>query len=502
MNSYVVSIVGAGAASLSFVNSLSKMKLEDDNINLVINIFDNYDRFGRGNAYESDLNSNIMNTKASYLTYDEDKPRDFLNWLEKNNFSSIHQYTDTSYVPRSLFGHYMQEKWEDVTIQSAFKKISINKINCHIVSIRQKDDKFELTGENDECVMSDYVILASGTSIRKIDPIYHNLPIPIIDNPYPACHLFSKVGNPENVVVIGARLSTIDSVIALKESGYSGKIIMHCINGTFPTVRGIQGRYENKFLSYGYISSNYKNNLTFEDVVELFRLELENYRHSQSDFDNEDMLDLMNQYPISDLSYYLDREITLSKMGRAWQAIFYDTNRIIPLIWSLMERKNKTIFLDKLLNKLTALRVSIPVENAIKIQSYIKDGALIYSSGSFRFDENESGVQFISDSMKDDINIGAIIFATGSPANPVDSNSILSNQLIYEGILTPCEWGGVCIDNNYHPYNSSGEKINNFFIIGELTRGRDMFVAALDIIRRQAHECALSFISAIQTAKV
>lgn len=500
MNSYIVSIVGAGAASLSFINSLRKIKTKDDNYNLIINVFDDNPQFGRGNAYDSDLKSNLMNTKALYLTYDEDKPGDFLNWLGEKNIFPIH-YTGESYVPRSLFGDYMHEKWEEVTAESISKQININKMNYRVSSVKREGNKFEIIGKNGNHIISDYVILASGTSTRTVDSRYYGLPISIIETPYPVSHLLRKVGDSQCVVIIGARLSAIDSVIALKESGYTGKIIMHCINGTFPTIRGTQGRYKNKFLSYEYISLNFKNHLTFEKIIDLYKLELKNYQRNRPTCENEDVGNLINQYPISNLACYLEKEIASSKKDRAWQAIFYDTNQIIPLLWSLIKEEDKQIFLNSLLNKLTALRVSIPLENAIKIQSYVADGSLVYSSGAFDFCKHEGIVKFLSDAVGTQENVGAIIFATGSPANPLDSSSILSNQLISDGILSLCEWGGVLVDRDYHPYNSRGERVDSFFVIGDLTKGRDMFVAALDIIRRQAHECALSFISTVEATR-
>ncbi|MCE1914986.1 hypothetical protein LWT70_23915, partial [Enterobacter hormaechei] len=117
------------------------------------------------------------------------------------------------------------------------------------------------------------------------------------------------------VLIMGSRLSAIDSIIALKEAGHQGQIYMHCIAGTFPTVRGQQQTYTNKYLCKDYISKNFQNVLTTQDIINLYHKELGAY-FEQNAFEFEDIIEIYNKFPIVNLQEFIKNELIASKKDR------------------------------------------------------------------------------------------------------------------------------------------------------------------------------------------
>lgn len=498
-----LAVIGAGAAGLAFVSAIKRGFENNECRDLVITIYDDSNKFGRGNAYIDDLDSNLMNTKAEYLTYDNGLPGDFYFWvLDKYDYLKekyrMKMLNGDSYVPRSMFGEYLSEKWKTV-VSNLPSNLEINKNKTKVDDIDCLFGKYIIYCNSGDVDFSDYLVLATGTSNRLIDDKYKDLNIQLIKNPYPTNKLPNLVTGMKNVVVLGSRLSGIDTVVAIKESGYNGKIIMHCINGTFPSVRGTQERYENKFLNLQYIQDNFESEINFSDVLRLFDLELVRYQKMTGISGNENINEIFKSFPLTSLEKTLEYEINMAKQPRAWQAIFYDTNKVVSLIWQRLSDRDKKDFIQNFMSRLTGMRVSIPLENAEKILSYIKEGTLIFSSGSFELikkDKNE--VVFKSASGCHQSKIESVIFATGSPATVNDSDFPLGKLLIEKGLLSPSYWGGVNVDDNNNVINLDDVVNKTMYVIGDLSKGKHLFLAALDIIRKQAELCAIDFLRYVE----
>ena len=102
----IIGVIGGGAAAIAFLHNLSKIKSSEM---ITVYLFEKNMSFGPGNAYSPmDLDSNILNTKAGYITVFKDKPGDFYRWYLENYANFEHRfpkkYTEDDYVPRYLFG--------------------------------------------------------------------------------------------------------------------------------------------------------------------------------------------------------------------------------------------------------------------------------------------------------------------------------------------------------------------------------------------------------------
>ncbi|CDG16918.1 FAD/NAD(P)-binding protein [Xenorhabdus doucetiae] len=498
MNTMTIGIIGSGLSSLSFVNSLTK-NLQFNKTKLEIIVFDDKESFGRGMAYSIDSESNILNTKARYLTYDSSKKGDFYHWLTENKDQIQREYkldlneiNKDSFLPRSIFGKYLVSKWNEL-FELSSKNLKIhpyfNKAN-HIKPHDNNNYNYLVETENGFSFKVHNVILATGTSNRCFDKYNNNSNF--ITTPYKTNCLPFRIKKNEKVLIMGSRLSAIDSIIALKEAGHQGQIYMHCIAGTFPTVRGQQQTYTNKYLCKDYISKNFQNVLTTQDIINLYHKELGAY-FEQNAFEFEDIIEIYNKFPIVNLQEFIKNELIASKKDRPWQAILYDTNRSLSKVWNKLSKSDKKNFLHNHFNKFMGIRVSIPRKNAEKILNYLSDGGLTYTSGQYELEENKSAITFKAESINKPIQIDKVVFCTGSPANLAESDSLLIKKLIKQNLISNNEFGGIEVTENYNVINANCDVNQNIFALGELIRGKFLFVSAIDLIYSHGERCGKIF---------
>lgn len=277
-------IVGAGASSLSFLHSLANKVKSHEIFNIIV--IDKDRDYGCGNAYKDDVSTNLLNTKAGYITIDKEKKGDFFHWLQKNENVWRSDYPDlevseNSYLPRPLFGSYMREKFDNIIKDSLSKNIRISTIKGEVVNVKKISNLKYITQL--ECgleLASNIVVLATGTSFltKDVCKISKN----IFNSPYPLKKRVEQINKNDSVLIVGARLSAIDTIIALKENGHVGKVTIHSRSRTFPCIRGTQDRYSNQFLNINFIEQN-NVKINFENLKMLFDKEMENYLKKNSD---------------------------------------------------------------------------------------------------------------------------------------------------------------------------------------------------------------------------
>lgn len=112
MNSSTLVIIGAGATTVSLLDSLVDRLDMAIKAQVTIYVLEKRAYRGRGLAYDVDLPSNLLNTRAGYITPFSDKPGHFFDWIINNrlawedDFPGLEVKADT-FVPRPLFGLYL-----------------------------------------------------------------------------------------------------------------------------------------------------------------------------------------------------------------------------------------------------------------------------------------------------------------------------------------------------------------------------------------------------------
>lgn len=493
----VLTIIGGGSTALSFIYNYLQMAAVENDVPTTIYLVEKRGVFGPGAAYTADSLSNILNTKTGYITPFHDRPGDFFNWLGANKDLWKTRFPDfvleeQSYASRPLFGMYLQAKMAWIVKQALAKNVRIIQIDAEAKDVALVGNSYVTKTDCSLSLTSDYVFFFCGTLPAKPSDCASKSDR-ILSNPYPVSDLRYKIPSEAHVGIVGARLSCIDAVIGLIENGHRGKISIHSRSGYFPSVRGTQGRITPKLLTASHIDAwvSLKGKLKLRDIVQLVMQEIS--------LISDHVIHTAFQLPTppSDLHAYLTDEIHLAQEARPWQAVLYSTNVIIDKLWFALDDEDKAEFLNKYFSAFMSYRVSIPVENAKKILSYLESGQLSFHAGDIDVSLSADDLPMISSKSNSDATpktFDYLIEATGSPRSVHELDSDLIGNLLERGVAAPHKFGGIVVDPlTYQIVNTSGIANRSLYAIGELTTGTFFFTSALDINARHARNCATRF---------
>ena len=482
-------IVGCGATTISFLHRHLELVEEGKAQPNTIYVFEQRDVFGCGAAYEPDIASNILNTKTGFISPFPDQPGHFKSWLDLNKSKWKRDFPNfdaepESYAPRPLFGRYLVEQIRAIIRHGAAIDVKIVPLNAEVQDIANWEGGHVVHTSCGLAISASKVFLFCGTLPKKTNRLSHDPRVR--DLPYPLTDLLSTVQPNEDIGIIGARLSAIDTVIALLESGHQGIVRLHSRSGFFPAVRGTQGRINTQRLSLEGVNKLVaeKGLLEIHDIASLFQEELALHNP------------LFDQQPLSlpappkNIEKYLESEIAAAAYPRIWQAVIYATNGFIESIWRALSPNAQSEFMSNYFNVFMAYRVSIPVENAKRILGYFKDGRLEFVSGGTESPlPRHDGI--ILRSQNKEYRYDRIIYAIGSPRNAEELESVLLDNLFRKGMLTTHSMGGIQIDTKtYKVVNAVTRRPSEIYAVGELTVGQNFFTSALEINARHAYRCA------------
>lgn len=494
--SEVVTIIGAGPTAISFLYNYLQLIDEGDILPRTIYLIEKRRAFGPGCAYEFDLSSNIMNTKAGFITPFYDQPGHFFRWLKSEKKTWRVQYPDLqvnedSYVPRALFGLYLQRQMTWLAESAKKRRVDIIQIHAECKDIQYSETSYIVKTDCNVTIRADFIFFFCGTLSAKSLPAVSGSSL-VFASPYPIQTLQQRIPVDAAVGIVGARLSCIDAVVGLVEQGHQGTITIHSRTGYFPSVRGTQGRITPKALTAEQVDAlvRLKGSLRLQDLVDLAQMEIAIVEGE------EECVDFQLPSPPQDLATFLRDEISKAAAPRSWQAVLYCTNSIIDRLWSLLHEEDKIEFLDKYFSMFMAYRVSIPMENARKILRYLESGQLRFCAGDFHVDLDASSRPRVTLNGQNDESFcyDFLINAIGSPRAVRNLDSDLISKLLERGVMTANDLGGVAVDaSSYQLIGADGTLHPRLYAVGELTTGAFFFTSALDINARHARLCAVSF---------
>ena len=482
-------IVGCGATAVAFLQRHLDRVAERDAPAGTVYLFEKRFSFGRGAAYEADLASNILNTKTGFISPYPHLPGHFQAWLEhhpaawRSAFPAFEPLPE-SFAPRALFGIYLEDQVRKIVLRGASLGCQIVLMNAEVCAIDLIDGNETVRTRCGVSISTQKVFLFCGPLGKKSDPAQHDERV--LDSPYPVSSLLKTIAPHERVAVIGARLSAIDTVIALIEGGHRGPIRMHSRSGYFPVVRGTQERVELKCLTREGVRALVAQNgpLQISDLVGLFRKELAAHDPASSSA----VIPLPT--PPADIISFIENEIHVSQAPRLWQAILYATNSFVEHLWQALDHTAQARFMSEYFSFFMAYRVSIPTENARKILGYLRSGQLEFVAGAFAAPQRGdwqgvsirgAGWEYVYD---------RVIHATGFPRNAELLDSSLLASLIKSGAASSHPMGGICVDPDTYRVQGRNGSSRQIYAVGELTVGQFFFTSALEINGRHAFRCA------------
>ena len=119
---------------------------------------------GRGMAYSTRCPLHLLNVRAANMSAFPDDAEHFLRWLEQ---SRPGQYTTCSFVPRSIYGEYIQFVLHEAL---EARRGKFRRLSTRAVGARLSKERVEIETESSGSLRGDAVILATGNAARARGP--------------------------------------------------------------------------------------------------------------------------------------------------------------------------------------------------------------------------------------------------------------------------------------------------------------------------------------------
>ena len=220
-----VAIVGGGFSGLMSLVRLAQCAPKCQCV-----VFERRPLAAPGVAYGACDAEHLLNVPAGRMGVFADRPTGFHEWLERT-FPG--RYRADEFVPRALFGRYLAES---VAQTLAETKACAAFVRDAVVHVEPLGQRFELLLASGRTVLARGVILAPGLPParalwRAVDEgVTRTL---LAHDPWDASAV--KGLEPDGVaVLVGSGLTSIDLVMSLRRSGWTGRIVLVSRNGRLP----------------------------------------------------------------------------------------------------------------------------------------------------------------------------------------------------------------------------------------------------------------------------
>lgn len=217
MNHRIIAIVGAG-----FSGSLLAAQIVRRSPGVRVLLIERSGVFGRGLAYGTTCPAHLLNVRAMRMSAFPDDPDHFVEWLRANRPELA---DPQGFVPRMIYGDYIQSILADAGPR-------IERITGEVVDLDETAGAARVRLADGTTLETEAAVLASGNpspddagGLGEYDRY--------IADPWVAGAL-DRVSPPDDVLLLGAGLTMIDVVLALREQGWKGRALALSRRGLLP----------------------------------------------------------------------------------------------------------------------------------------------------------------------------------------------------------------------------------------------------------------------------
>jgi uncharacterized NAD(P)/FAD-binding protein YdhS len=224
-----VAVLGAGfSATATIINLLEHLPPEKS-----VAVASADSSFGLGTAYSTTDDGHRLNVSAARMSLYADRPDHLVEWLDREG----HPYGPEDFVPRKLYGKYIQDSLSK-SLQQQDNRARVTFLGAEAIDCEQLDceaQRFSLG--NGRSIEARHSVLCLGGTPA-------GLPIPpdAVDpaaRPYISVNAWGdnwleRTDPQDTVFLLGSGLTMIDQVLSLKRQGHEGRIHVLSRHGLTP----------------------------------------------------------------------------------------------------------------------------------------------------------------------------------------------------------------------------------------------------------------------------
>jgi uncharacterized NAD(P)/FAD-binding protein YdhS len=495
----VLAVVGGGAVGTSFICQLARSLEPSDSASVeALWVFEPDPQPGAGDAYQDDVASNLLNTRAAGISVVHDHPNHFYRWAVRHEaswrarFPALVLKADQHW-PRALFGRYLQAVFE--TSVAALRRAGVRVVHVPstVVSATAIDphgNQLELRAADGTCCIADAVVFAVGNQgSTRFDHLRHH--VGYFATPYPCSELVSQVDSDASVVVLGSSLSAVDVAIALADAGHRGPIAMVSRHGQLPSARSdARGAPATRPLSRASVGSMARAHgglLRLHDLAEVLMHDL------VAAPDAAASLTPPTNRPVHAASARTRLAVETAR-DRVWRVLVDRLGDSVDLIWHHLTTADRRIVERDFKHLWLHYRVSMPPANAAKVQALLDARQLMVHKGevealfdplSARFEVEFVDPQHGAEALS--LRSQALVNATGHATQLRRCRSALVRDMLARGLAREHEFGGLDVDfATSRILTREGLRLGGAYALGGLASGTYFWTHAMSVNARLA----------------
>ena len=453
-----IGIIGGG-----FCGTLTAIHLiEKSTVPIHIFIINKKTNFNKGIAYHTYTDKHLLNVSAGKMSAFHNIPDHFLDWIMRHPKykNKDREIIKSSFLPRSMYGEYLEDLWQKAIINSKFKNLKIIPIDDFAVDLKIEQTKFIISLESkSSTIIVDYCVLATGNNLPR-NPVIKNTGFHInqhyFQNPWKE-NVVKNVSNHLPILIIGNGLTMVDTVISLIEHGYKGQVYSLSPNGFNILPHRHNG------MVYEKLKEDLKENLSLLDLVKLINKHVKLVR-----------------------SYGLSAEPVIDALKPYVQGI-----------WQSLKQEEKQLFLTRLRHLWGVARHRLPLTIHDKIQQLRIDRNLNIISGKIIDIESiEIGLKIDYFDKKEGVNKHLLVQRVINCTGPETDISRLKNGLLKSSLLSglisqdELKLGIKTNVETFQVYDNKGILHYNLFATGSILKGMFWESTSVNELRYQAEKVA------------
>lgn len=351
-----IAVVGGGISAVSFIVSLLENTQHPFELIIVAP-----KGLGYAPNFDTQPASSLCNTSVAVNSVLYKDPQHFKRWLETNG----HSANDDECVPRSLYGKYLRSVSTELLNTLSDFGIHYSILEKKFAKLRQTENQSHIYFDDGSQITADYVVFCLGhTNREKKEDNYLYFPENQTD-------IQNIEDIDEEVLVLGSRLSAIDTALLLKDkNNISLKFVS--VSGQFPAVRQSLLSIEPKALTKENIERN-----ALDKSISIYDSLLEKIVKEVQFYDDSD-LTLIDSDPCA--QFIIDAKNAASIDKIMWQFTLDNIMFAINSVWNQLSNEEQRKFIKQHEKLMKRYLYAMPYKTGDFIRRQIEIGRISLAS--------------------------------------------------------------------------------------------------------------------------
>ncbi len=456
----IIAVVGGGVSGSLTAIQLLRSATEKLDIHLI----ERSGVFGRGVAYGTEEYSSLLNVPAGKMSAFPDDPRHFLRWLQTTDFYIEQEQpaTETSFVPRTVYGRYISEVLEAAEREAA-AMVRLLRHHDGVLDIVTYSNEALLYLQSGDHIRASKVVIAFGNfsprNLSFVDLAFSDSPR-YVRNPW-SSQALDQISSEDSVLIIGTGLTMVDVVLGLHARGHQGKVFAISKHGLLPQA----------------------------------------HRVSSTTFAVPNFATLPNT--ARQLMRYVRQQIdtAANTANIDWRVIFDSLRSITPVLWQRLPLDEKRRFLRHIQPYWDSHRHRMPPQVVVIIDTLRTSEQLVIHKGMVKqFHPQNYGVRAEIGTLQGQLvlDVQHIINCTGPNTDYSTVTDPLLGNLLKRGLVQPDSLRlGLDAESNGALRDESGCVSTLLYTIGPSLKGLLWEATAVPEIRQQAVALSKALLDAV-----